>query len=237
MRRFGLLGYSLQHSFSPRYFSDKFLKEHIQAEYIVFDSQTPNPRYFFDQDSDLMGMNVTIPHKESVIPYLDYISEEAKIIGAVNTIRRMPDQSLMGYNTDAWGFEYSFRKIWQPHQQVALILGNGGAAKAVRFVLEHKMGVATTTWTRNEIQSPPQSLTDFDILIQTTPVGTFPNIHDCLPIDFSEIKPQTSVVDLIYNPRETVFLQMARLNMANTQNGYEMLIAQAEESWRIWNGI
>lgn len=237
MRRFGLLGYSLHHSFSPRYFSEKFLTEHIPAEYVLFDTQDPNPKPFFERDSNLVGMNVTIPHKESVIPYLDHLSAEAKAIGAVNTIRRMPDGTLMGLNTDAYGFECSFRKIWQPNQHSALILGNGGAAKAVRYVLEKKLGVVTQTWTRNEIAHPTQSLSHFDIIIQTTPVGTFPNTQECLPLAFSEIKPETSVVDLIYNPTETVFLQMARLRMANTQNGYAMLIAQAEESWRIWNGF
>lgn len=236
MRIYGLLGTPLTHSFSPAYFKDKFLKENILADYRLFETSHPNPQLLFQEHPNLAGINVTIPHKSAVIPFLDELDPVAQKIGAVNTIKKMPNGSLKGFNTDAYGFEIAFRKHWQPHQKNALILGNGGAALAVKYVLQ-TMGIAISTWTRTEIANPPLPLHEFSILIQTTPVGTFPHEQECLPLRFSEIKSGTTVMDLIYNPVETVFLQQCRLRGANTQNGWSMLVQQAEESWRIWNGI
>jgi shikimate dehydrogenase len=171
-----------------------------------------------------------------VIPFLHELDPTAAAIGAVNTIKKMPNGQLKGYNTDAPGFEQAFRKVAQYHQKTALILGNGGASLAILHVLQN-LCISTTVWTRKEIQKPPVSLQNFFILVQCTPVGTFPNEHDCLPLHFSEINPGTLAIDLIYNPAETVFLQQCRLRGAVTQNGLPMLENQAELSWNIWNGI
>jgi shikimate dehydrogenase len=236
MLHYGLLGTPLTHSFSPNYFKNKFLKENTPAEYLLFDTPHPNPQLLFQQNPLLHGLNVTIPHKQAVIPFLHEIDPTAAAIGAVNTIKKMPDGQLKGYNTDAPGFEQAFRKIAQPHQKTALILGNGGASLAILHVLQN-LGISTSVWTRKEIQTPPVSLENFSIIVQCTPVGTFPNEHECLPLRFSEINPGTSVIDLIYNPAETVFLQQCRLRGAVTQNGLPMLENQAELSWSIWNGI
>lgn len=241
MRKFGLIGYPLDHSFSKSYFEKKFDRENIlDAEYQNYPlSSIDQFTQLIESNPELKGLNVTIPYKESIIPFLTELDETAQAVGAVNTIKFI-DGKLIGYNTDAWGFAKSLLSMASPKMKRALIIGNGGAAKAVKYVL-NRIGVEyqIVNRTKSDGVLSYEELTDelissVQLLVQTTPIGTSPNINEMPVIPMNSIGSTHIAFDLIYNPEESLFLKMMREKGAKTKNGLEMLQAQAEEAWRIW---
>jgi shikimate dehydrogenase len=242
MRLFGLIGYPLEHSFSKKYFTEKFLNEHIS------DSVFKN---FALQDihelpdillthPHLHGLCVTIPYKEAVIPFLDDLSEEASVIQAVNCIR-FSNGKKTGFNTDYIGFSTSFSRLLEPWHKSALILGTGGASKACQYALQ-KLNIPFQTVSRikNEQHLTYSDLTPAvmeknKIIINCTPLGTYPNTNTQPPIPYHLISSEHYLYDLVYNPTETMFLAAGNEKGALVKNGYDMLAIQAEENWRIWN--
>jgi len=242
-KRFGLLGRNISYSFSKGYFTEKFSKEHFEGcTYENFD--IPEISYFADlkeNNSDLNGLNVTIPYKETVIPFLDKLSKNAEQIGAVNTIKFTKKGKLKGYNTDYYGFKKSLEPLLQPHHKKALILGTGGASKGVAFALD-QLDIAYTFVSRggkeNSIDYSLINATTFDnyqIIINCTPVGTSPNVDLFPMIPYEFFTEKHIAYDLIYNPAETQFLSKAKAEGAQIKNGLDMLIFQAEKAWKIWN--
>lgn len=236
-KKLGLIGKDISYSFSKKYFEDKFkklMKENYS--YSVFDISEIAKIHDIFLLNDLMGLNVTIPYKEAIIPYLDRLSEEARNIGAVNTIKIINGEKI-GYNTDAFGFEKCLKIFLQPHHQSAIILGDGGAAKAVQYVFKQnnipfliasrKTGLPLEELTK-EIVSQNK------IIVQCTPVGTFPNIDQCIDFPFDGLCNQHLLIDLIYNPSMTKFLKAGQEKGAKTINGLLMLEQQAEKAWEIW---
>jgi shikimate dehydrogenase len=242
MRLFGLIGYPLSHSFSQKFFTEKFEKEGIKdCSYSNFpiDSIDRFPGIIKD-NPNLQGLNVTIPYKEKVILFLDDRSDVVKSIGACNCIK-IRDGKLSGYNTDVPGFEKSFVKNLKPHHKQALVLGTGGASKAVKYVLQ-KLDIPFKVVSRNpkhgEISYDSinaENVKEFPVIINTTPLGMQPKVNECPSLPYSSIGKEHYLFDLIYNPAKTVFLAEAEKRGATIVNGHEMLINQAEESWRIWN--
>ncbi|TNE28101.1 MAG: shikimate dehydrogenase [Bacteroidetes bacterium] len=240
MRKFGLIGKSLGHSFSPSYFSTKFEKEGIiDASYSPFPLADISEIDVLLQSPEICGLNVTIPYKEAVIPYLYGLSQEAEKIGAVNTLAKVGNDWI-GHNTDHVGFVRSIAPFLEPNDQKALILGTGGASKAIAYALDQKGIIykhVSRTPTGDEL--PYEALSSIvphvDMIINTTPLGTFPAITEHPPIDFHLLSEKHFVIDLIYNPTETALLKAAKQNGARILNGLSMLHEQAEESWRIWN--
>jgi len=243
MRRYGLIGYPLTHSFSQRYFTEKFEREGIQdCSYSNFSLTTIDELAGILSDAELCGLNVTIPYKEKVIAYLDEQSPVVAAIGACNCIR-IEGGRRTGYNTDVVGFEQSLVGHLGYHHRRALVLGTGGAAKAVEYVLR-KLGIEYRLVTRRPRpdtgdmgyeQVSPLLLADYTLIINTTPLGMHPRIEECPPLPYDAIGTRHYLFDLIYNPARTVFLQKGEERGATVENGYEMLLLQAEESWRIWN--
>ena len=245
MRKFGLIGYPLSHSFSQKFFSEKFLKEHIE-DCIYENYSLPSidllPSTIASQP-DLCGLNVTIPYKEQVIAFLHDSDDVVKRIGACNCID-IRQGKLYGFNTDVSGFEQSLKKNLQPHHAKALILGTGGGSKAVEFVI-NKLGIEYKLVSRNPNSSSSTQigysritaslLATHTLIINTTPLGMFPNIDQYPPIPYNALTSNHFLFDLIYNPAKTLFLQKGEEQGATIQNGLEMLIIQAEESWKIWN--
>lgn len=245
MRVFGLIGYPLSHSFSPGYFSDKFSKEGItDAIYRLFPMETIEvlPQLLRIEPT-LCGLNVTIPYKQQVLPFLSEIDDTAVKIGAVNTImieRRGVDIWLKGYNTDFNGVLESLKGA--EHHKQALVLGNGGAAKAVLYALEY-LGIDYTLVSRTPSspqqlsyqQLTPEIIKENSLIINTTPLGMYPNIDTCPPIPYEAISLNHFVFDLVYNPVETLLIKKAKSNGAKTLNGLLMLHTQAETAWRLWN--
>lgn len=242
-RSFGLVGKNIDYSFSKKYFTEKFAAalfddcSYENFDLLIIDdflkTITENP--------DLKGLNVTIPYKESVIPYLDKLSKNAEKIGAVNVIKFTKKGKLKGFNSDYYGFMKSLEPMLQPYHKKALILGTGGAAKAVAFALE-KLGILFTFVSREEkegmIDYDLINATTFDnyqIFINCTPLGTSPNTKEFPPIPYDYFTDKHIAFDLIYNPEETVFLKKAKKKGATIKNGYDMLVLQAEKSWEIWN--
>lgn len=243
MREFGLIGKTLSHSFSKIYFEEKFQREHItDASYDLFElADIDNITDFIQKHPCLVGFNVTIPYKQLVIPYLDELSDEAKTIGAVNTviIQHNDNQIITkGYNTDIIGFRNSLQNITVPNH--ALILGTGGASVAVKYVLE-LLGCTCTVVSRNQNRGFPYSALTQEIvrqhrlIVNCTPLGTYPNINEKPDIPYDGISGDYVLYDLVYNPAETAFLKEGGLRGAKTINGLAMLHAQAEKSWEIWN--
>lgn len=241
--RFGLLGKNIRYSFSVGYFAEKFKSLNLEDyEYVNFDIQTIEEfPEIINNNPNLKGMNVTIPYKEAVIPYLDKISKKAQRIGAVNTIKFTKKGNLKGYNSDFYGFKKSLKPLLEPHHKKALILGTGGASKGVAFALE-ELGITYTFVSREatdeSIGYKLVNATTFDnhqIVINCTPLGTSPNVDAFPPIPYEYFTPKHIAHDLIYNPEETIFLRKAKKQGAKTKNGLEMLRHQAEKSWRIWN--
>lgn len=243
MNKLGLLGKNISYSFSRTYFKEKFQKEGIKnTSYENFDIDTielfPS---IIENTKGLKGLNVTIPYKEQVIPYLDKINKKAKAIGAVNTIRITKKGKLVGYNTDCYGFKKSIKPYIKKHHKKALILGTGGASKAIAYTLED-MGIAYDYVSRklsDGIQFSYETLTAEDvknhqIIINSTPLGTFPDINECPNIPYQAINKNHILFDLIYNPEETKFLSHGKKNHATTINGLNMLKLQAEKAWSIW---
>ena len=242
-KKFGLIGKDISYSFSKKYFTEKFAQDlYEDCSYENFD--IPNIEDFpniLKNNPNLKGLNVTIPYKESIIPYLDTVSDKAFQIGAVNVIRFTKKGNLKGYNSDWFGFKKSLEPLLQVHHKKALILGTGGAAKAVAFALD-QLGITYSFVSReanpNTIDYSLINATTFDnhqIIINCTPVGTSPNTKEFPPIPYNYFSKQHIAFDLIYNPEETQFLKKAKKQEAVTKNGYEMLVFQAEKAWKIWN--
>ena len=240
---FGLIGKNISYSFSKKYFSDKFEKEElIGNSYENFDLQavTQFPK-IIRENPNLKGLNVTIPYKEKIIPFLDKLNKKATKIGAVNCIKFTKKGKLKGYNTDYYGFKKSIEPLLQPHHQKALILGTGGASKAVAFALE-ELGILHTFVSRSKKEDAMDykyinatTFDNFQIIINCTPLGTHPNLEEFPPIPYDFFTEEHIAFDLIYNPEETEFLKRAKAKNAVTKNGYEMLVLQAEKGWKIWN--
>lgn len=243
-RHFGLIGYPLTHSFSGKFFAEKFTSENlIDHKYDLFNiREAAEMPTLFEHDEYLEGLNVTIPHKETVLPFLSDLDESAQRVGAVNVIKKTLT-GLVGYNSDYYGFRNSLLP-WLQGKRIenALILGTGGASKAVKAVLDD-LSVSATYVSRNKrtgIISYKQLAEDEIIrrnklIINTTPLGMFPKIDDAPNIDYSQLSSNHYCYDLLYNPPETRFLMLAKEQGAQTKNGEEMLVLQAEKSWEIWN--
>ncbi len=244
MHQLGLIGYPLTHSFSKKYFSEKFEEEGIpdfHYELYPIEDITELPNLL--NNPTIKGLNVTIPYKQAVMPYLDEIDEAAAEVGAVNTILKK-NGKVKGYNSDIYGFEVSlvnFLHTTPPITELkALILGTGGAAKAVKYVLE-KLGIYYQFVSRKKKKDclTYESLTaaklkDYQLVINTTPLGMSPNYETCPDLPYEATSDQHYFYDLVYNPAETLFLKKGAQQGASTKNGLEMLILQAEKSWRIW---
>jgi shikimate dehydrogenase len=242
MRLFGLIGYPLTHSFSKTYFAEKFKKEQIRnCRYENFELKTIDelPK-MITQNPGLQGFNITIPYKESVLQFLDKNSELVLQTGACNCIKII-DGKLIGFNTDVIGFERSLLNKVQPYQTNALILGTGGASKAVEFVLKRN-GIHFTKVSRQHSEHgltytelTPALIKENLLIINTSPVGMYPHTRELPELPYEGITAKHFLFDLIYNPEKTLFLKAGEEKGATIQNGYDMLIGQAEESWRIWN--
>ncbi|MCK5781587.1 MAG: shikimate dehydrogenase [Flavobacteriales bacterium] len=243
MREYGLIGRNISYSFSEGYFSDKFKKLGISdCSYSTFDlSDISELKKLLKSKSDLKGFNITIPYKEEVIEFLDEIDESAKSIKAVNTVK-IVDGKLIGYNTDTFGFRTSIKPFFEPQHRKALILGTGGAAKAIAFVLE-QLGVSYLYVSRNpksdnEVsysELTKEAIANFPFIINCSPIGTFPNVDIAPEIPYEGIGDKHLLYDLVYNPKESLFLKKGKEMGAATVNGLSMLYHQAEEAWRIWN--
>lgn len=238
---YGLIGYPLSHSFSKGYFSEKFQKENIlHSKYELFPLENINqfPELLSSQ-SDLVGLNVTIPYKEQVIPYLDELDEAAAEIGAVNTITVRKGKTK-GFNSDVYGFEMSFRKKLQPYHRKALVLGTGGASKAVIYALK-KMGIPYQYVSRNAGEGilsyqdvSTETLGEYNIIINTSPLGMYPKTEGIPYLPYEALTSQHYLYDLVYNPAVTAFLAKGVSASATTENGLDMLYLQAEKAWEIW---
>ncbi|AFL81748.1 shikimate 5-dehydrogenase [Aequorivita sublithincola DSM 14238] len=242
MSKFGLAGKNISYSFSKTFFSEKFESEDLPHSYENFDISSIEffPK-IISETPDLKGLNVTIPYKQEVISYLHSLDKEAEKIGAVNTIKILKDNKLKGYNTDHFGFQKSLEALLPLQQKTALILGTGGASKAVAYALE-KLGFSFKFVSRSKVMNTlnyedlNKSILDNHLLIiNCTPLGTFPNITDCPPIPYQFLTKNHLLFDLIYNPAETEFLKRGKLQGAKTSNGLKMLELQAEKAWEIWN--
>ena len=242
---YGLLGYPLVHSFSQNYFNQKFESENIDAEYINF--EIPDVGMLMEvvaENENLNGLNVTIPYKEQVIPFLDEIDSAASEVGAVNVIKFIRGKDglrLKGYNSDIIGFTDSIKSLLKPHHQSALVLGTGGAAKAVSYSLR-KLGLEVQLVSRRKSANTlvyeeltKNDLKNHKVIVNTTPLGMYPNVDTCPDIPYRYLTSQHLCYDLIYNPDETLFLKNSRLAGAQVKNGLEMLLLQAFASYSIWN--
>ncbi len=248
MPRFALIGKKLGHSWSKQWFTQKFSNPEWEGfEYINLETDSIAEIRDLVHQYKLDGMNITIPYKRSVLPFLDGCTEEVEKIGAVNTIKVLGDGKLVGYNTDVFGFEKSITPLLQSHQNKALILGTGGASQAVKFILQ-KLNisfqmVSRTNESENESENEnvlvyadltPSLISENTIIINTTPLGMHPNLESCPDIPFEGIEKEHLIFDLVYNPTETLFLKKARLQGAKTKSGEEMLQLQAERALEIW---
>ncbi len=239
----GLVGKTLKHSFSKKYFTKKFSELNLHGHtYSNFELQSIEefPDLLQEKPS-LTGLNVTMPYKTAVIPYLDSLSAEAEEINAVNTIK-MIGGKLYGYNTDVYGFTNSIRPLLKPKHRRALILGTGGASKAIGYSL-NQLGITCTKVSRNpssaelSYEQASDNLKDYDVLVNTTPLGTYPILSERPLINLSHLNENHLIYDLIYNPEKTAFLAEAEKKGATIKNGYEMLVLQAEKAWEIWNEV
>ena len=241
----GLVGKNISYSFSRGYFAEKFEKEQLtDFKYVNFDIQSIQefPKIIHEFKFTLKGMNVTIPYKQEVFLHLDKVDKVAKKIGAVNTIRVTKKGKLKGYNTDVVGFEESLKPLLKDHHQKALILGTGGASKAVAYVLKN-LGIKFLKVSRHPKKKKEINYTDLNekllsqhtVIINCTPLGTFPKVDQKPDIPYEFLTDQHLLYDLIYNPEKTSFLLEGEQRGSQIKNGLEMLELQAEESWRIWN--
>jgi Shikimate 5-dehydrogenase len=247
MKIYGLIGYPLGHSFSAGYFAGKFEKEKIKDciyKNFSIDDISKLPGIITD-NPDLNGLNVTIPYKEQVIKYLDEIDPEAREVGAINTLKILRTgnaHKLKGYNSDVYGFQKSLQPLLKEYHKRALILGTGGASKAIKFVLR-KLGIEYISASIEELKENEIRYEVIDkkmieerlLIIHATPLGTFPNVDSCSPIPYEFLTPKHVLFDLVYNPEETLFLKKGKEKGAKTINGLMMLHMQAERSWEIWN--
>ena len=234
MKRFGLIGHPLSHSFSKTYFTEKFEREGLDCEYENYDIDD----IALVRDVDLSGFNVTSPYKEAIIPYLDELDPIAAEVGAVNTVKVLPNGRLIGYNTDVIGFAETV--FGAELQKTALILGTGGASKAVQYALRQlgiRYSIVSRSIGKGDYQYEeltPEIIQSHLLIVNATPVGMAPNVNEAPNIPYDAITPQHTLIDLIYNPEETLFLRKGKEHDAITINGLTMLHAQAEASWEIW---
>ena len=245
MRQFGLIGRTLSHSFSQTYFTQKFHSLGLSGHaYELFElASIGELPALLAAHPRLVGLNVTVPYKESVISYLDELAPSARRVGAVNVIERRPDGSLLGHNTDVLGFRESLRRFFPAGPAGrALVLGHGGAAKAVVVAL-HDLGIAHRSVTRDPLgpgltydELTPELIAGHPLIVNATPLGTYPHLDQCPRLPYEALGPQHYLYDLVYNPRETLFMQRGHAAGAHTKNGFEMLQLQAEAAWDIWNG-
>ena len=252
MKLFGLIGYPLSHSFSKKYFTEKFEREKISdCQYDLYPIETIDqfPQLIADHPT-LRGLNVTIPYKQGVIPFLDELDETAKAVGAVNCIKiesrvKSQESRLIGFNTDVFGFRQSIKPFLETQHERALILGTGGASKAVAYVLK-EIGIDYYFVTRNKNQESGNKtftyseinenvIKSFKLIINTSPVGMYPNVYDAPELPYHLITSSHLLYDLVYNPIETEFLKRGKKQGASVVNGLSMLHQQAEEAWKIWN--
>ena len=248
MIKFGLIGFPLGHSFSKGFFTEKFAREGIDAQYLNF--EIPDARMLLDvlrDNPELRGLNVTLPHKQAVIPLLDELSDEAREIGAVNVIR-IRDGRLKGFNSDIIGFTDSIRPLLQPHHKKALVLGTGGASKAICVGLK-RLGIEWTYVSRkanpsmvngqwsmfNYSDLTAEVMQEYSVIVNCSPVGMFPKVDAAPAIPYEHLTPQHLLFDCVYNPEDTLFLKRGREQGARGKNGLEMLHLQAIASWRFWN--
>lgn len=245
MNLYGLIGYPLSHSFSKKYFSEKFEKEGItDSKYELFEIETIDllEKVIQTNKDQLKGFNITIPHKEAVIPFLDEIDDAAKRIGAINVVKVLPNRKLKGYNSDYYGFLESLKKmVGDLTNKKALILGTGGASKAVRAALEDShvefQYVSRKASKKNLSydELTPDIISDYQLIINTTPLGMFPNVDKAPDLPYEAISAKHFLFDLVYNPLETKFMKLGKMRGASVKNGLEMLELQAEKAWEIWN--
>ena len=248
MKMYGLIGKKLGHSYSPHFFQEKFSKEKIDGEYRLFEMDNPKHlREMIEKMPDLKGLNVTIPFKLEVAPYLDRLDPVARITGSVNVIKIIRSKQglfLMGFNTDVYAFEKTLRPLIKNRPNIrGLILGTGGAAHTVSYVLR-KLGIYFNFVSRKptKVESIKYSwinaeiMHNYRLIVNTTPVGMFPRVEDCIALPYDKVTPLHILYDLIYNPEETLFLQKGRAHGAVTKNGLEMLHLQADRSYTIWKG-
>ena len=251
LRQFGLIGYPLSHSFSQGFFSKKFLNEHIKdVQYDNFPIPSINDfSALWQQHEVLEGLNVTIPYKKEVIPFIQFPSSVVQKINACNCIRKFNNE-LYGYNTDVIGFEKSLQPLLKTWHTKALILGTGGAAAAVEYVLQ-KLGIAYQLVSRNDQSKATiynasvinyavlneEIINQHRLIINTSPIGMYPNIDEAPSIPYAFLSDKHYLYDLVYNPGETLFLAKGKEKGATIKNGLDMLHIQAEESWAIWNSL
>ena len=240
MRHFGIIGYPLLHSFSARYFNEKFAAEKIDAEYSLFPMDNgqwtmDNGRCVRELIDSLDGMNVTLPYKQAIIPFLDRLDETAEAIGAVNVVHQR-----IGYNTDCLGFMESIKPLLRPEDKQALVLGTGGASKAACYGLR-KLGVVPTLVSR----TPKEDMLGYEdlneevmnrhtVIVNCTPLGMLPDVDSCPPIPYEHLSARHLLFDCVYNPEETLFLSKGKAQGATIKNGMEMLYGQAKAAWKIW---
>ncbi|MFC6858867.1 shikimate dehydrogenase family protein [Zunongwangia atlantica] len=242
MKKFGLLGKNISYSFSRKYFNEKFEKEKINAEYVNFDiPEITDFPLIITKNPTLSGMNVTIPYKLEVMKFLEDLSEDAKAIEAVNVIKFENGGKLIGHNTDFIGFRDSLKPHLRPQHTHALILGTGGASKAVAYALK-TLGISYKFVSRSPLEDQfsysdlnEEIIQKYSLIINTTPLGTFPDIENCPDIPYQFITKNHLVFDLIYNPSETKFMSNSKKGGATAINGNKMLQLQAEAAWLIWN--
>lgn len=245
MDKYGLIGYPLGHSFSKSYFNEKFENEGINAEYINFEIPTLDSLpEILASNPELKGLNVTIPYKEKVISYLDSISPEARAIGAVNVIRvdhKGNDTYLKGFNSDVIGFTKSIEPLLERFHKKALILGTGGASKAVNFGLK-SLGLETVFVSRFErpgtiqySQITPDIIQEYNVIVNCTPCGMYPHLDECPQLPYEAMTSKNILYDLLYNPDETLFMKKGAQHGATVKNGLEMLLLQAFASWEFWH--
>jgi shikimate dehydrogenase len=247
MDQYGLIGYPLKHSFSMSFFNDKFEAEKIDAKYLNFEiSSIKELKTVLKNHPNLKGLNVTIPYKEQIIPYLDQMSENAKLIGAINVIKidRIKGKiKLTGFNSDIIGFQGSIEPLLENHHQRALILGTGGSAKAIFYGLKH-LGIISTFVSRekkaentlNYNELTHEIIHSNTIIVNCTPVGMWPHVDECPNIPYEWINGKHLLYDLLYNPNETLFMKLGKERGAKVKNGLEMLLLQAFTNWDFWHG-
>ena len=240
MTTYGLIGYPLGHSFSRKFFTEKFEKEGIDAQYLNF--EIPSIEEFpeiIKNHPELGGLNVTIPYKQQVMQYLDELSLEAKEIGAVNVVK--VGEKLKGYNSDVIGFVNSIKPLLKAHHKKALILGTGGASKAIRYGLAEKLGMETLFVSRSAREGvityeevTPSLLKEYEVIVNCSPVGMFPHVDECPTLPYEAMNENHLLYDLVYNPLETLFMKKGAAQGATVKNGLEMLHLQAIASWKFW---
>lgn len=246
MDKYGLIGFPLGHSFSMDYFNEKFANEDINARYINFEIPSIDcVTEIIDSNPELKGLNVTIPYKEKVITYLDSVSPEARAIGAVNVIRithKGNDVELKGYNSDVIGFTKSIEPLLERQHKKALILGTGGASKAINYSLK-SLGLETLFVSRYQRPGTLQYenitteiIKEYQVIVNCTPLGMYPKVEQCPNLPYEAMDTHTLLYDCIYNPDETLFMKKGKEHGATVKNGLEMLLLQAFASWEMWNG-